>query len=397
METFRLRGCLGLPRIVGRDCAAEGYEAKPLGDLWGYPRLVDLGTRMQILVRAAQRARGYALECVFMVRFIDHCAHCLRALAALRGDAEEKAPGVCRQAPGFAHLAERTRQALGTGIRVRLRANVHSRTLHEVAQVEASNMPEGHKAAKKANARRLQGQDRLRRRSVSVDTMYGPDGAMIADTTAIGKGILRHRQWQPVFAQSAIDRAVQGDFDVVPQTFVQEWWWAGGVERGDWGASAMRRQVRMGYPTPFGGRRRVHGRPSWTMSARLWPPARAHPLGCCAVARCAFPSADLMGDVHAAARRGSKLLLITLMNTIANIVARQVNKPVSAMVARSVTIATPQRGIVCGRRVEAKYLSSKVRCPSSVILATLLRCCCSISRRLSPTVAKSSCVLFSNA
>lgn len=79
-------------------------------------------------------------------------------------------------------------------------------------------MPEGHKTAKKAKARRRQAQHRLRRRRITVD---------------IGAEILLH--WQPVFAQAAQEPSVQELFrdHVMPQTQLADWGWGRWAWRAD--------------------------------------------------------------------------------------------------------------------------------------------------------------------
>lgn len=76
----------------------------------------------------------------------------------------------------------------------------------DVARIEASAMPEPHKSAKKAGARRDQAAYRFRRRRLALDATHDDVGNTKSSVEEIGAEMLR--RWRFVFEQRPVDLGV---------------------------------------------------------------------------------------------------------------------------------------------------------------------------------------------
>lgn len=122
------------------DCSASGFEASMHAELKVCPIPRNRTTRMNILQKAACRAKGCAqMDALAANPLIQsaHLAHCLRVLSAIQARREEQARQLCRLHPTYVAFAEREVEALISGVRVKLRNHVDSQTRQEVAAVEA--------------------------------------------------------------------------------------------------------------------------------------------------------------------------------------------------------------------------------------------------------------------
>lgn len=73
-----------------------------------------------------------------------------------------------------------------------------------------------------------------------------------------------------------------------------------------------------------------------------------------------IPKGEYHSDAQAVVRQSTGLRLITLMTTLAKIVACQVDRPLAAVAAA--TVATPQRGFIAGRSINENIYELEGSC-----------------------------------
>lgn len=232
---------------------------------------------------------------------------------------------------------------------MRLRTYIDSNTMLELKEVESSAQPERHKTAKKNSIRRRHAQYRLVRRRHVLEGIYDSTDSVLTDTQTIGVEILAH--WQPVFTEPDADADDMTDsLSFVQICDLREWQWPHGA----WVESLA------GVPNTAPG---PDGLPyslwkcaprSWTVQVDSMAEAASGgqplPRWVLDSFTVCIPKGEFNEDADRVLRRSHCLRLITLMNTVAKIIARGADSALSAIAAGSV--ATPQRGFVAGRCID---------------------------------------------
>lgn len=196
---------------------------------------------------------------------------------------------LCNRGPAHAGYARRSVDGMHTGLRAKLGGHMDAQTMQDIANVEASGMPE---TAKKQGARRRQAMYILTRRRISLDAMSRPTGACLT------AHVLAERR-SFVIGLRLLLRA----------------------------RSTQRHSTS--FSTTVGGRA-----PGWLLASRT----------------VCIPKGDYHTDAQAVVRKAGDLRLITLVTTLAKTLARHADKALTSVA--SSCVAAPQRGFVDGRSID---------------------------------------------